>query len=181
MNKLSDFNQSRQLQDHLLVEAHQLDGILDSLKQKNINFRVRKVEYAKDVEFQDVSLKLSDARYIIQVPQNKKLAVDDLLKLLIPANDQKLEIRTLFLKTSLDKAGLIDILLFPEQWNSEDPRIARQLLAEKGIQFTAQELQQLKQQKARPTKLKKTRIEQLSNYFLVLIIVIFVLLLLWKY
>ena len=34
MNKLSDFNQSRQLQDHLLVEAHQLDGILDSLKQK---------------------------------------------------------------------------------------------------------------------------------------------------
>ena len=78
-------------------------------------------------------------------------------------------------------AGLIDILLFPEQWNSEDPRIARQLLADQGIQFTAQELQQLKQQKTRPTKLKKTRIEQLSNYFLVLIIVIFVLLLLWKY
>ena len=142
--KRVDFKKSRELQDHLLVEAHLLDEIVARLKQKNINFRIRKVEYAKDVEFQDVSLKLSDARFVIQVPQNKKLVVDDLVKLLIPPNDQQLEIRTLFLQTSLDQAGLIDLLLFPEQWNNEDPSIARQLLADQGIQFTAQELQQLK-------------------------------------
>ena len=170
----------RKLQDHFMVEAHQLDEIVALLDQKRIKYKVRKVEHSKDQEMVDSSFKLSGARYIIQVPQNMKLKVDDLVKMQINLPERAAEIRELFLRTSMDKEGLTEILLYPEQWNEGDPEIARKLLAEMGVKLSESDLIILRDSKGPQKKLKNHKIKRMSNLLLYLVIFVFVVFLIWQ-
>jgi hypothetical protein len=180
MDDILDFNEMSKLQDHLMVEAHLLDEIIDLLNQQHIKHKVRRVENSKDLEIVDVSIKLSAARYIIQVPQNMKLKVDDLVKINIDKSEKTVEVRELFLRTSMDREGLTDILLYPEQWDDGDSEIARKLLAEIGVKLSESELIILRDTKGPHKELTNHKIERWSNILMYVAFLVFAAFLIWQ-
>ena len=180
MDDILDFNEMSKLQDHLMVEAHLLDEIIDLLNQQHIKHKVRKVENSKDLEIVDVSIKLSGARYIIQVPQNMKLKVDDLVKMKINLPERSAEVRELFLRTSMDQEGLTEILLYPEQWDEGDPEVARKLLAEMGVKLSESDLIILRDTKGPKKELTNHKIERWSNILMYVAFLFFAAFLIWQ-
>ncbi len=180
MDDILDFNEMSKLQDHLIVEAHLLDEMIDLLNQQHIKHKVRRVENSKDQEMVDNSFKLSGAKYVIQVPKNMKLKVDDLVKMKINLPERTAEVRELFLRTSMDQEGLTEILLYPEQWDEGDPEVARKLLAEMGVKLSESELIILRDSKGPKTELLNHKIERWSNILMYIVILGFIALFIWR-
>jgi len=184
MKNILDFDENNKFVDHLLIEAHQLDDIIGLLSKNHVRHRVREVKHMEDSQGREHlnPVKLGAANYAIQVPINSKLKVDDLVKQNIETlnNDSK-EVRRLFLTKSMDEEGLIDILLFPEEWQEGDVGLAVEILATKGLVIPTSEYNQRRAER----KIIRSHEQALANWksnvisFMVVVVLFWVCFALW--
>lgn len=144
---LDDYKNSDDLSDHLYLQDYQVEAVVQKLKEHKIRHRVRPSKNLDDTGFIPLTAatKLSRPDFVVQIPNNLQFQVDELLEkhpeLLYVSED----IRELFLSSSMDENGWLEILIYPEEWEEGDPEIAQKLLAQKGIHPTTQELAEQKE------------------------------------
>lgn len=161
MDEILDFNEMNKLEDHLLVKSDELEATINLLIEKKIDHKVRKITHSIDennvFSQSEKRIALSDANYMIQVPKNKKIAVNDLLKIKLKDDASNAsKVRKLFLQNALDKEGLIEILAYPEDWEIGDFDLAKELLEEMGSPFSTEKINQLRIEKGPKPLAKKS-------------------------
>ncbi|BDS11513.1 hypothetical protein [Aureispira anguillae] len=125
-DNLLDYNEMDKLEDHLNIDGYYLEDVVELLIENNIDHKVREIRRLNDdhdhtrLGLKPNDIQLGDKRYVIQVAKNKKLEVTDLVKIKIEALDNCREIRKAFFQESMDDQGLIDVLLYSEDWNDDD-------------------------------------------------------------
>lgn len=175
---LDDYKNSDKFADHLYLQDYQVDAVVEKLKEYNIPHQIRPSKNLDDTGFVPLTAatKLSRPDFVIQIPNNLHFQVDELLE----ANPELLhvskDVRELFLDSSMNKDGWLEILIYPEEWEEGDEEIARKLLAQKGIQPTPQILAEEKEKIDRRRAKQKER-EGLSFVQMIFITVLLILIL----
>jgi len=130
--------------DYLFLQEYQLAAVADVLTEGGVEHRVNKVKSLDNVGFiptpSETLLNRSD--YTIQVQKNSHQKVDYIMARHPELLEDSEEVRKVFLANSLDKEGLIDVLLFPEEWLEGDDLLVIALLATKGIAIPVSEYDQ---------------------------------------
>jgi hypothetical protein len=78
----------------------------------------------------------------------------------------------------MDHDGLLDIVLFPEEWQRQDLKFAKEILYDQGVDLSAHSLALLKQKrnKERSSLAQRKKIKQSILLFFVLLFLLAVLL-----
>jgi hypothetical protein len=168
-DNILDYNEMDKLEDHLNIDGYYLEDIVELLLENNINHKVREIKRLEDDHgpLKSDDIQLGDKRYVIQVPVNKKLDVSDLVKIKIGSIDNSQEIRKVFFQESMDDNGLIDVLVYPEDWSDSDVKIVQKLLASKNIVLSKIEIAQIREKKGPK---KKNSSEGMIKWALLLMI-----------
>ncbi|MDC0230654.1 hypothetical protein OAK19_01690 [Aureispira] len=141
MKDVLDFDEDNTYLDYIFVYQHQLDAILELLKSNNILHRVKVPVYTQDTFIVPHTAETTLIRkdFVIQIPLNQHLKVDYLMSENEDLLHDSRQIRKLFLINSLDNDGLIDILLFPDEWLKMDQELAIEVLSANGISIPKSE------------------------------------------
>ncbi len=180
MKDILDLDDDNQFSDYIFVYEHQIDGVIDLLKENNIPFKVKVPAYTQDTLIVPNSTvkELQRKDFAIQVPLNNQPKVDYLMAENEGLLQDSRQIRKLFLINSLDNDGLINILLFPEEWLNMDREIALEILSVKGINIPESEYLQRRseQEDIRKENNKKTKTKKIILFVFVFIMILLVLL-----
>ncbi|MCH2021722.1 MAG: hypothetical protein MK207_04505 [Saprospiraceae bacterium] len=135
MKDILDFDENNAYVDYFFVYQHQLDAILELLNSNQIAHRVKVPVFTQDTLIVPHTAETNLIRkdFVIQIPENQKMKVDYLMSENEDLLQDSRQIRKLFLINSLDTDGLIDILLFPQEWLKMDQELAIEILNVKGV------------------------------------------------
>jgi hypothetical protein len=180
MKDILDFDDDNLFSDYIFVYEHQIDGVIELLMEHNIPFKVKVPAYTQDTLIvpNTAVTELQRKDFAIQIPLNYQLKVDYLMAENENLMQDSRQIRKLFLINSLDNDGLINILLFPEEWLDMDREIALEILSVKGINIPESEYKQRRseQEVVRNNKNKKTKPKKIALFAFVLIMILLILL-----
>ncbi len=179
MDDILDFNQDNYFVNYLFVQSYQVEGIVALLTEHNIAHRIKELKHLDDTGFVPLAAEthLNRSDFAIQITKNFHSKVDELMDEHPELLHDSSEVRKIFLRNALDKEGLIDVLLFPEDWSDRDPELAAEILASHGIVIPASEYPQRRAE--REKVLKKQEETSSSNLlkkmfvFLIIITMLF--------
>jgi hypothetical protein len=139
---LDDHKNGGKITDHLYLQDHQVDAVVKKLNEYKIPHLIRPSKNLDDTGFVPLTAatKLNRPDFVIQIPNNLHFQVDELLEEHPELLHVSKDVRELFLSSSMDENGWIEILIYPEEWEEGDQEIAQKLLTQKGIQPTLLEL-----------------------------------------
>jgi len=164
--------------DYLFLQEYQLAAVVDTLTQNDVIHRVKEVKNLDDIGFIPIPAEtlLNRSDYIIQVQKSLHPKVDYIMAEHPELLEDSEEVRKIFLANSLDKEGLIDVLLFPDEWLEGDNLLAIDLLAAKGITVPVSEYDQRRAVRAKEKAANSTpeSSKNVTMVAIVLLVIIFV-------
>lgn len=177
---LDDYKNGDQPTDHLYVQDYQVEAIVEKLNEYNIPHRIRPSKNLDDTGFVPLTAEtqLNRPDFVIQIPNNLHFQVDQLIEenpeLLYVSKD----VREIFLASTLDEEGWLEILVYPEDWEDGDKEIASKLLAQKGIQPTTEMLVTKKAELDLLKAKQKEGLSILQMFFITMILILLICVLL---
>jgi len=176
---LDDYKNGSELTDHLYLQAYQVDPIVAKLKEHKIPHQVRVSKNLDDTGFLPLAAttKLNRPDFVIQIPNNLHFQVDDLLKKNPELLHGSEDVRALFLSSSMDKNGWLEVLIYPEEWEEGDAEIAQKLLAKEGILPSPKDLATQKKvfDEIRAKEKEKSRLSPVQMIFITLFLIFSIL------
>jgi hypothetical protein len=145
MDDILDYEKGKnRFVDYLFLQEYQLAPVVEVLTQNDVLHMVKEVKNLDDIIFIPTPTQtlLNRSDYIIQVQKSLHQKVDYIMAEHPELLEDSEEVRKLFLANSLDEKGLIDVLLFPDEWLEDDNTIAIAILARKGITIPVSEYDQ---------------------------------------
>ncbi len=166
--------------DYFFLAEHQLTDVIDMLKENEIPYQIKLLSYTQDTLIVPTASEIALKRnsHIVQIPALFAQKVAYLLPEYPTLKEDSGLVRKLFLSTSMDHDGLLDIVLFPEEWQHQDLKFAKEILYDQGIDLSAHSLalHQQKRNKERSTLAQRKKIKQSILLFFVLLFLLAVLL-----
>lgn len=149
MENILDFDDDNVFEGYLFVQQQQVSPIETLLEEHSIPYRVTKaVENTRGGIIPATALKqLAGADYIISVPKNMQVKVDKMMEERPELLHDSRNVRKLFLANALDDEGLIDVLLFPDEWMERDEALALEILKERGIIVSTSDYNRLREER----------------------------------
>lgn len=173
---LDDYKNGDQLTDHLYIQDYQVEAIVEKLNEYNIPHHIRPSKNLDDTGFVPLTAEthLNRPDFVVQIPNNLHAQVDQLMVEYPELLHVSKDVRELFLASTLDEEGWLEILIYPEEWEDGDEEIALKLLDQKGIQPSPEVLAKKKEalDLVRVKEKKGISIPQL--FFLTLLILIII-------
>lgn len=167
--------------DYFFLAEHQLNAVVHMLKENEIPYQLKIPSYTQDTLIVPTSTEVALQRnsHVVRIPEAYHSKVHYILPEYPNLNEDSKLVRALFLSTTCDNQQLMDILIYPKEWNAGDATIARELLYHRGLHITDKLLAERKTVSSaeRSAAKKKNQIKQVVLFVLVLILIAALLLL----
>lgn len=175
-----DIEEGNPFVDYFFLAEHQLNDVIGMLKENKIPYQIKLPTYTQDTLIVPTASEIALKRnsHVIQIPTRFDQKVAYLLPEYPKLKEDSSLVRKLFLSTSMDSDGLLDIVLYPEEWDLQDPAIAKELLYHRGVDLSANFMATKKKRrnKERSILAQRKKIKQKILLFFVLLFLLAVLL-----